>query len=385
MVAQRASQLLRYLRERRQEMVGLLERLALAESPSAEPALQLPLLDALSKELAGIGYASRRLRGGCLYAKPSGRGGPAQLLLGHCDTVWPVGTVKQMPVENEGNIVRGPGVYDMKAGLAQMVFALSAIHALEFEPAVRPLVFVNSDEEIGSHASSRHIRRLCRVSERAFVMEPSLGPTGKLKTARKGVGRFSVVVEGRASHAGLDPQGGASAILELSYVIQDLFALNDPASGVTVNVGRVDGGLGPNVVAPRCSAQVEVRVPTAEDARRVEKRVLSLQPSTEGVELKMEGGMGRTPMERTPRNRKLWEAARELGGELGLDLEEGLAGGASDGNTASLYTATLDGLGAVGDGAHARHEFVYVDSMIERAALLALLVLQPPLDERSTP
>lgn len=384
MVAQRASELLRHLRERRQEMLAFLERLALAESPSAEPERQLPVLDALSEELSEIGYAPRCLRGGCLYARPAGAG-TAQLLLGHCDTVWPVGTVKHMPVVYEGDIVRGPGVYDMKAGLAQMVFALKALRALGFEPRVRPLVFVNSDEEIGSRASSRHIRRLCRVSERAFVMEPSLGPTGKLKTARKGVGRFSVVVEGRASHAGLDPGGGASAILELSYVIQDLFALNDPASGVTVNVGRVDGGLGPNVVAPRCSAQVEVRVPTAEDARRVEKRVFSLQPSTAGVELKVEGGMGRPPMERTTRNRKLWEAARELGAELGLALEEGLAGGASDGNTASLYTATLDGLGAVGDGAHARHEFVHVDSMIERTALLALLVLQPPCAERSKP
>jgi glutamate carboxypeptidase len=383
-----AQDLLDYLREREQALVGFLERLALAESPSAEPASQDEVLRILSEALTGLGYATRRVpgrrSGGHLYARPEcRRRAAAQLLLGHCDTVWPLGTLAKMPVGVKDDVITGPGVYDMKGGLAQMVFALRALRDLGLNPPLTPVVFVNSDEEVGSRESTRHIRRLARVVERAFVMEPSLGPSGKLKTARKGVGRFSVVVEGEAAHAGLDPGGGASAILELSYLIQVLFALNDPVHGTTVNVGTIDGGLSPNVVAPESKALVDVRVPTKYDARRVEEAIQGLKPVTPGVTLRVEGGMGRPPMERTPRNRRLWEAARRLGKELGLDLDEGMAGGGSDGNTTSLFTATLDGLGAVGDGAHARHEFVYVDGMVERCALLALLLMEPPLAERS--
>jgi len=287
-----------------------------------------------------------------------------------------------MPVEIRDGVVRGPGVYDMKGGLAQMVFALRALRDLGLEPTVTPVVFVNSDEEVGSRGSTRYVRRLARLVERVFVMEPSLGPSGRLKTARKGVGRFSVVVEGVPAHAGLDPGGGASAILELSYLIQALFALNDPARGITVNVGTIDGGLSPNVVAPGSHAVVDVRVPTLRDARRVQESILDLKPVTPGVKLRIEGGIGRPPMERTPGNRRLWETARRLGAEMGLNLEEGLAGGGSDGNTTSLFTATLDGLGAVGDGAHARHEFIFTHRMVERCALLALLLMEPPLAEK---
>jgi glutamate carboxypeptidase len=269
--------------------------------------------------------------------------------------------------------------------LAQMVFALRALRDLGLRPTVTPIVFVNSDEEVGSRESTRHIRRLARVAERAFVMEPSLGPSGKLKTARKGVGRYEVTATGVAAHAGLNPEEGASAILELSYLIQALFAINDPARGTTVNVGTIDGGLGPNVVAPESTASVDVRVRSQEDARHVEETILGLKPATPGVTLRVEGGMGRPPMERTPRNRRLWQTARGLGKELGLDLEEGVAGGCSDGNTTSLFTATLDGLGAVGDGAHSRHEFIYTDRMVERCALLALLMMEPPCAGRSDP
>ena len=367
-------------------MVTLLERLALAESPSSMPERQEEVLAILAGEVTGSGYRvhsvpGRRI-GGHLYARTCSRvrGSPVQLLVGHCDTVWPPGTLKEMPVDLEDDLVKGPGVYDMKGGLAQMVFALRALHDLDLEPAVAPVVFVNSDEEVGSPDSTRHIRRLARVAQRAFVMEPSLGPSGKLKTARKGVGRFTVVIEGEPAHAGLDPEGGASAILELSYLIQALFALNEPARGITVNVGTVDGGLSPNVVAPECRAVVDVRVPTHQDARRIQQSILDLEPVTPGVKLRIQGAIGRPPMEPTPRNRRLWETARKLGVDLGLDLEEAVAGGASDGNTTSLYTATLDGLGAVGDGAHARHEFVFADKLVERSALLALLLMEPPLE-----
>jgi glutamate carboxypeptidase len=379
-------EVLGYLREHEHSLTEFLRRLALAESPSTRPESQEEVLGILYQALTELGFVARRIpgqgSGGHLYARPGGCHAPAQLLLGHCDTVWPLGTLKEMPVEIEDGVVKGPGVYDMKGGLAQMVFALQALRELGLEPTVTPIVFVNSDEEIGSRESTRHIRRLSRLVERAFVMEPSLGPSGKLKTARKGGGRFSIVVEGQPTHAGLDPDGGSSAILELSYLIQALFALNEPARGITVNVGTIDGGLSPNVVAPESRAVVDVRVPTGADARRVQESILDLRPVTPGVKLRIRGGIGRPPMEHTPRNRRLWETARRLGAKLGLDLEEGLAGGASDGNTTSLFTATLDGLGAVGDGAHARHEFVYTDKLVERCALLALLLMEPPLAEK---
>ena len=189
-----------------------------------------------------------------------------------------------------------------------------------------------------------------------------------------------MTVYGKAAHAGLDPESGASAILELSHVIQSLFALNDPASGITVNVGTVDGGIQPNVVAPHSSCVVDVRVPTVADGERIHAAIHSLEPSTEGVRLRVDGAIGRPSMEATPRNQALWQQARVLGRELGLDLAAARAGGGSDGNTTSQYTATLDGLGPVGDGAHAVHEFLYVDETLERAALLALLLAAPVAD-----
>ena len=381
-----AERILRHLRERSRVMVDALAQLVRAESPSSVPESQAAVLGMLGERLSAMRYEVSRLKGrncgGHLYARPRGRiRRPAQLLLGHSDTVWPLGTLVDMPITLKDGIFAGPGAYDMKAGLVQMLEALGALQALDLEPPLSPLVFINSDEEIGSGDSTRHIRRLARTVERVLVLEPSLGLDGKLKTARKGVGRFTVTVKGKAAHAGLNPESGASAILELSYVIQKLFALNDPKRGTTVNVGTVAGGLSPNVVAPESRAGVDVRVVTPEDARQVEQSILALQPVTPGVRLEIQGRITRRPMERTPANQRLWQVAREIGREIGLNLKDTLAGGASDGNTTSLYTATLDGLGAVGDGAHAGHEFVYCDKMVERSALLALLLMAPALSE----
>jgi glutamate carboxypeptidase len=289
-----------------------------------------------------------------------------------------------MPFEVDGNVVRGPGAFDMKGGIVQIIHALQAIAALGKEPALTPLVLLNSDEEIGSRESARYIRLLARRSTRALVMEPSMGPAGTLKTTRKGVGRFTVRVRGKAAHAGLDPQSGASAILELSHVIQQLFALNDPARGISVNVGTVDGGIRPNVIAPESSAVIDVRVATQADASEVQQAILAIRPTTPGVSLEIDGRIGRPPLEATPANRALWRQARALARDLGLELEEGLAGGGSDGSTASQYTATLDGLGPVGDGAHAHHEHLLIDATIERTALLALLILAPAAGGGST-
>jgi glutamate carboxypeptidase len=266
----------------------------------------------------------------------------------------------------------------MKGGLAQLLFALAALRELGLEPALEPVVLLNSDEEIGSRESTRHVRRLARIARRALVLEPSLGLDGRLKTSRKGVGRFDITVQGRAAHAGLDPEAGVSAILELSHVIQKLFDLNDVEHGISVNVGTIDGGLGANVVAPTSRAVVDVRVRTRADADYIERAIRALTPTTPGARLEITGGFGRQPMEADSGSRALWHTARALALQIGIQLDEAAAGGASDGNTTSVYTPTLDGLGAVGDGAHAAHESVLVDKLPERATLLALLLLAPP-------
>jgi len=381
-----AADLLEYLRGRRDDLIRLLEQMAVAESPSNVPAAQQQVRDIIAGEFQRLGFLVRRIpgrsSGGMLHARPTGgeRGRAAQLLLGHYDTVWPLGTLSDMPFEVDGDTIRGPGVYDMKGGVAQALLALGALRHFGATPAVVPHVFLNSDEEIGSKESRRYIEKLAPCMDRVLVLEPSLGPAGLLKTARKAIGRFTVTVRGEAAHAGLDPGAGASAILELSHVIQTLFAMNDLERGITVNVGTIDGGLRPNVVAPRSQAVVDVRVASQEDAERTEQAILGLRPAIAGTSLNVEGGFGRPAMERTPANRRLWRMACRLGSDLGLQLEEALAGGGSDGNFTSQFTATLDGLGAVGDGAHARHEHLSLGPTLERAALLALLLLAPALD-----
>lgn len=321
--------------------------------------------------------------GGCLYARPRARDRSrnSQLLLGHIDTVWHVGTLDQMPLERGPHALRGPGTYDMKAGLVQAVFAIRALRALELPPAATPIWLVNSDEEIGSPGSTRWVRRLAKVVRRAFVLEPSAGEDGALKVGRKGIGRFTITVLGKASHAGLAPDEGASAILELSHQIQKLFALNDPSRGITVNVGTIDGGLRANVVAPRSQAVVDVRAPTHADAAEVTAAIHALTPVTPGVTLQIEGRIGRPPMEGEAAA-PLWALAKAAANDLGIPLQAVSVGGASDGNTTSQYTPTLDGLGAVGDGAHASHEFVDIRHLAKRAALLALL-LRAPIGEPS--
>ena len=377
---------LKYLCDQQASMTGLLKDLVLMETPSTDRDSQLQIRQRLKAEFEEIDYRVNlvpgRNSGGHVYASPKNRRKqqPAQLMIGHCDTVWPIGTLETMPLELEADKLRGPGVYDMKAGLVEMVYALRAIESLGLTPGVAPLCFINSDEEIGSHESTRYIRALAQRVDRCMVMEPSLGNSGKIKTARKGVGRFEVIVKGKAAHAGLDPGAGASAILELSHVIQKLFELNDPEHGTSVNVGVIDGGIRPNMVAPESRAVIDVRVQTQADAERVEAAIHGIESVTPGVSLAIEGRIGRPPMERTEQNQQLWRIAQELGEGLDLALEQGTAGGGSDGNTTSLFTATIDGMGAVGDGAHAHHEYIYLDLLPVRCALLTLLLLAPPLN-----
>ena len=374
--------ILEAVRSKRAEWIDCLTSLASIESPTADPSAQKPVQDFLAQSLRDLGFRVRHLRGsssgGTIVGTPTHRYSDGfQLLLGHTDTVWPTGTLAGMPVEVVGPILRGPGVFDMKAGLTHVVIALSVLRDLELEPAVAPVVMFNSDEETGSRDSARQIRRLGRRALRVLVLEPALGLDGKIKTARKGVGQFTIRVIGQAAHAGLDPGEGASAILELSFMIQSLHRLSDLERGISVNVGEIRGGLRPNVVAPEARAEVDVRVESLEQAQWIENQIRGLETRVPGCRVEIDGGLQRPPMERTTRNQSLWREAHRLGLALGVELADGIAGGGSDGNTTSIDTATLDGLGAVGDGAHAAHEHVDIDRSLERCALLAALVLLP--------
>lgn len=381
-----ATEILAYFKARNDIMVEFLENLIHYESPSNDPNSQKALLEFLGNKLNSLGYFTLyvpgKKTGGFLYARPLNRDRkkPLQILLGHCDTVWEKNTLLKMPISKKDGKMTGPGVYDMKAGLTQLIFSLQAIHEMSLQSHLSPVILINSDEEIGSRESRHIIKRLAKIAERAFVMEPPLGYEGKLKTARKGLGRFTITVTGMAAHAGLDPGKGVNAIVELSHQIQRLFAMNDFEKGITVNVGTIEGGISPNVVAPQSKAVVDVRVLNKEDGELITERIYGLKPTIPDVEVSIEGGIGRPPLERTARNQKLWQLAKTKALLLGLDLQEATAGGGSDGNTTSEYTATLDGLGTTGDGAHAIHEFIFLDQLPERTALLTLLLLSESLD-----
>jgi len=375
--------ILEHLQAQEEELIDLCGELVEIESPSPDPGATRQMLDRLTKELDQLGYRYRMSRpdnsGGYLYARPTHRRRhrPTQLLVGHVDTVWPLGTLATRPWLVENGVAHGPGVFDMKASVVQILFALRAIEDLGLDPPAVPLVVFNSDEEIGSRESTSAIDRLSRISSRAFICEPGLGSSGALKTARKGLAKYTVTVYGRAAHAGLDPDAGASAILELSSVIQRLFDLNDRERDVTVNVGTIEGGIQANVVAPHSEAVVDVRVLNTEDAERVDAAIRALEPTTPGTSIDVNGGFGRPPMVRSERNAALFEQARRIAAQLGMELREVTAGGGSDGNTTSQHTATLDGLGIIGDGAHSPSERIDLRSLAPRTALLAALLMEP--------
>lgn len=378
---EQAQRVLCSIRDQQKDFVRLLKKMVEIETPSDRPDTLEALFDLVMGELHALEFHTLRLpghsTGGQLFARPKNRikCGSTQLLIGHADTVWDPGTLEEMPFRQNGETISGPGIYDMKAGIAMMITALRTLRQLALTPPVVPVLFINSDEEIGSPESSDRIRRLARAASRVFVLEPSLEPGGRLKTRRKGTGVYTLHLHGRSSHAGINPEKGASAILELSRLVQQLFALNDPARGITVNVGTIDGGVRANVVAADSHATVDVRVATEDDARRIDKAIRSLELSDPEVSLQVEGGMEKRPMQQSSEGRQLWQRARVLGRLIGLELEDGTSGGASDGNYTNLYAPTLDGLGAVGDGAHAEDEHIRLGATLERTALLALLLM----------
>jgi glutamate carboxypeptidase len=368
--------LLAYAEQHLDATLQIIESLARLESPSTDKAM----VDRCGRVLAGLMRAAgaevelvpQDERGDHLRGRIAGQGPPV-LLLGHFDTVWPAGTLERMPVRRDGDRLYGPGTFDMKAGIA---LALAAVDALRATASAHPAITFlwTTDEEIGSGTSRAAIEAEAQRSRAVLVLEPAL-PGGALKTARKGCGEFELTVHGVSAHAGLDPGKGASAIHELAAQIAEIEKLQDLPRGVSVNVGIVAGGTRPNVVAERASASIDVRVPTREAADAVASALRSLQPRRQGTRLKIDGGFDRPPMERGPAVIELFSRASAVASSLGRDLTEGSAGGGSDGNfTAALGVPTLDGLGPLGDGAHAAHEHVEISALPWRAALLAGLL-----------
>jgi glutamate carboxypeptidase len=296
------------------------------------------------------------------------------LVLGHFDTVWPIGTLSRMPLERRDGRLHGPGVFDMKAGISIAMMAVRALTALAPALPIRIVLLWTTDEEIGSRASRALIEAEARRSEAVFVLEPSL-PNGVLKTSRKGVGEFTLEVQGLSAHAGIDPSKGVSAIHEIAHLITQLAPLNDLDRGSSVNAGVIEGGTRSNVIAEHARAIVDVRVARREDAQRVDAFIRGLRPRDPRARLTITGGIDRPPLERTDGVVRLFRLAKEIARGLGRELGEGSTGGGSDGNfTAALGVPTLDGLGAIGDGAHALHEHVEIAALSWRSALLAGLI-----------
>lgn len=376
--------LLDHLRPRRDEMLASLAALVEHETPSHDKAA----LDGLARVLA----ARFQAHGSAVAVVPSVAAGdhlrfalaaeaadpaaPPGLVLCHFDTVWPIGTLATMPFRVDQGRAYGPGIFDMKASLVLVEYAFAAIRALGLRTPRPIAVLFTSDEETGSHESRELIESEARAAAYALVLEAPLAD-GRLKTARKGVGGYTIDVEGRAAHAGVEPEKGVNAIVEAAHQVLALQSLARPHLGTTINAGLIRGGSTTNVVPARATVEIDVRVSVLDEAARLEAEVRQLKPVLPGARLEITGGFNRPPMERSAGIAALFERARSIGRSLGLDLGEGSTGGASDGNfTAALGTPTLDGLGVPGAGAHATHEHILIDALPDRAALLAALLLE---------
>jgi len=372
---------LRYFQERRDQMVQTIHQLVEIESPSDNKDAVDRLGTLLARRFEGLGGHAKFHRvqkfGDHLQVDFAGTGrGKPVLLLGHLDTVYPLGTLATMPCRVASGRLWGPGTFDMKSGIALMLHAIEALRAWHQDVLPRPVtVLLVSDEEVGSDTSRRITENLARQSAAVLVLEPSQGPKGAVKTARKGIGEYVLKVTGKAAHSGLDFEKGQSAILELARQIVAIQKLIDLKRGLTLNVGTVQGGTRVNVIPAEASAVLDVRVARKQDAAGIDRKLRSLKPFNRQCKLEISGGMNRPPMERTSSVAALYKKAAEIAKQMGWKLEEAAVGGGSDGNfTAGLGIPTLDGLGGVGEGAHATHESILISELPKRAALLAELI-----------
>lgn len=372
-----ASELAAFCRTEETWLLDTVAALVENESPTHDKAAVDRCGDELSRRLAGLGARVTRLAqqiAGDHIRAEFGDGERQVLLLGHFDTVWDVGQLARMPLRRDGDRLHGPGIFDMKTGIALGMLATRAFSAVSPSSGLRVVMLWTSDEETGSKTSRALLEAEAQRSEAVLVLEPSL-PGGALKTSRKGIGQYELVAHGIAAHSGVDPAKGVSAIGELARQVLAIEALQDLARGISVNVGIVRGGSRVNVVAAEASARIDARAMTQADAEYLDARLRSLSPHLAGARIEIAGGFERPPMERTAGVARLFSLAQDAAAELGQSVSEGGTGGGSDGNfCAALGVPTLDGLGAVGDGAHAEHEHVLVSTLVPRAALIATLL-----------
>jgi len=376
----KAQSRLDYFEQRRDQIVSSIRELVEIESPSDNK----PAVDRISEAVAGkFAVLGGRVRvhrvqdfGNHLQVDFSGKaGGKPVLLLGHYDTVYPLGTLANMPCRVVDNKLTGPGVLDMKSGIALMLYSIAALREWHGELPRPVTVFLVSDEEVGSDSSRAITESLARKSAAVLVLEPAAGSEGAVKTARKGVGDYQIKVTGKASHAGLDFEKGVNAIVELARQIGKVTTFTDLKKGLTVNVGIISGGSRTNVVPAEATAEVDVRIARLKDAAGIDKKMRGLRVFNRKCRLDITGGINRPPMERTPGVAALYGKAVAIARTLGWKLGEAAVGGGSDGNfTAGLGIPTLDGLGGVGDGAHASHEHILISELPRRAELIAGLI-----------
>jgi len=376
------STLLDYFKERHAEVLELVRRLVEQESMSRQPEATARIADSLGDRLAREGASVDLIRdpiyGSTLRARYSagdGSGEAKQLLVvGHLDTVWPLGTLASRPFRVEEGRAYGPGIFDMKSGVAIASFAMRALSELGRGTRRAVTMLMTCDEETGSHFSREIIEDEARGAVAALVLEPPI-PGGIVKTGRKGVGEFELVAYGRPAHAGNDPRAGINAITELAHHVLAIDALSDYERGTTLNVGVVRGGVLSNVVPAEARASIDMRFQTEEEGARITEALSALRPVLDGSRLEVKGGVNRPPLVRTSEIGVLFELARKLAAEIGFELKEGSVGGGSDGNfIAALGVPVLDGLGVDGAGAHAEHEHIIVSDIPRRAALIARLI-----------
>lgn len=379
-----AKRRLAYFTARREQIVSTIRDLVEIESPSDNKAAIDRVAETVAEKFSRLGGEIRFHRaknfGSHLQVNFGGRSAKPVLLLGHYDTVYPLGTLAKMPCRVAGNKLTGPGVLDMKSGIALMLHALAALQEWHAEGwhgvLLRPVtVLLVSDEEVGSNSSRAITEALAKRAAAVLVLEPSYGQEGAVKTARKGVGDYLLKVTGKAAHAGLDFQKGVNAIRELARQIEKVSGFTDLKRGLTVNVGVVSGGSRTNVVPAEAEAQIDVRIARLKDAAGIDKKMRRLRPFNRQCKVDISCGINRPPMERTSGVAALYAQAAAIARELGWKLGEAAVGGGSDGNfTAGLGIPTLDGLGGVGDGAHATHEHILISELPRRAALIAGLI-----------
>ncbi len=377
---------LAFVQQHEGEMLSLLRHMVEMESPSDDKAavdrMGAFLAEAFERLGGKVTFYPEKEAGNHLKAEfPGGASGGASdragrpvLLLGHFDTVWPMGTLAKMPFQIKDGRAFGPGVYDMKAGIAMMIFALRALK--EAGAQHRPVtILLDTDEEVGSTTGRPIVEATAKDCEAVLVLEPSQGPQGHLKTSRKGVGDITVRVRGRASHSGVDFEKGRSAIVELARQLLEIVKFTDLSRGLTVNPGVIQGGTRSNVIAAEAWAEVDLRIARIADAAELEKKFAALKPFDPDCSIELSGGINRPPMERTEGTVRLFSIAKEIGASMKWKLEESSTGGGSDGNfTSALGIPTLDGLGALGEGAHASNESIVIQELPQRTALLTALI-----------